>query len=225
MGKIKVMIADDQELLRYSLKILIDNKPDIEVSGLAEDGRQLLEMIEQNKPDVVLLDIRMPNLDGIECTKIIKQKYPMVKIIILTTFEDDEYVFHAIKYGANGYLLKGMSPQELVESIRVIYKGGALINPNIAVKVFNYFSQMATGDFIKPAEPDIIHKFNRTELKIIQFIGMGLSNKDIAKKTNFSEGTIRNYISEILNKTGLRDRTQLAIFSIQTGINMNIIKE
>lgn len=120
---VKVLIADDQELIRESLKIILDSKPDIEVTDAVSDGLEVIRSVREKRPDIILLDIRMPRLDGVSCTKIIKEGYPDIKIIILTTFDDDEYVFNALKYGASGYLLKGISMDSLVEAINTVYQG------------------------------------------------------------------------------------------------------
>ena len=136
---VKVLIADDQELIRESLKIILDSKPDIEVTDAVSDGLEVIRSVREKRPDIILLDIRMPRLDGVSCTKIIKEGYPDIKIIILTTFDDDEYVFNALKYGASGYLLKGISMDSLVEAINTVYQGQAMINPDIASKVLKLF--------------------------------------------------------------------------------------
>ena len=138
MDKIKIMIADDQELIRDSLSIVLGANADMEVTGLAGNGRELIELIEKGRkalPDVVLMDVRMPELDGVEATHAVKERWPQVRIIILTTFDDDEYVFNALKYGASGYLLKGVSVPELSAAIRTVAQGGAMINPGIVTKV------------------------------------------------------------------------------------------
>ena len=141
---IKVMIADDQELIRDSLKIVLEQNGDMQVSALASDGQECLDLIEQDRPDVILMDVRMPEVDGVQATRIIKEKYPQVSIIILTTFDDDEYVFNALKYGASGYMLKGVSVSELSNAIRTVASGGAMINPEVVTKVVKLFSQMAS---------------------------------------------------------------------------------
>lgn len=166
---IKVLIADDQELMRQSLQIILGMENDIEVTGAAENGLEVIRAVRKEKPDVILMDIRMPEMDGVVCTQIIKENYPNIKIIILTTFDDDEYVFNALKFGASGYLLKGISTKELSEAIRKVYHGTAMIN------------------------------------------------EDIAAKLNLSDGSVRNSLSSILSKLDLRDRTQLAIWAVQTG--------
>lgn len=222
---IKVLIADDQELIRQSLQIVLNSKPDIEVTNVAANGQEVIQCIRKNKPDIILMDIRMPKMDGVQCTKIIKENYPQIKIIILTTFDDDEYVFNALKYGASGYLLKGVSVDELSESIRTVHSGLAMINPDIAAKVLRLFSQMAQTNYTIPVEEKDIRQLTKTEWKIIAQVEKGDSNKEIADVLSLSEGTIRNYLSTILNKLNLRDRTQLAIWAVQSNAHHNITEE
>ena len=218
---IKVLIADDQELIRQSLEIVLNSKKDMEVSGIAADGQEVIQCVRKNKPDIVLMDVRMPKMDGVSCTKIIKEVYPHIKIIILTTFDDDEYVYNALKYGASGYLLKGVSMDELCDAIRTVHSGRAMINPDIATKVLKLFSQMAQTNYTIPVEEKNIESLTKTEWKLIFQVEKGASNKEIADALNLSEGTVRNYLSAVLNKLNLRDRTQLAIWAVQTGVHYN----
>lgn len=215
---IKILIADDQELIRESLKIILDMNSDIKVIGLAEDGNKVLEIVKKNLPDIILMDIRMPELDGVLCTKIIKEKFPNVKIIILTTFDDDEYVFYALKYGASGYLLKGCSVQELTAAIHTVMNGGSILNAGVITKVVKLFNQMARANIAMEVDSKNVEELNRTEKNIASLVGRGLSNKEIAEKLFLSEGTIRNAVSSALSKLNLRDRTQLAIWAVQTGL-------
>jgi DNA-binding NarL/FixJ family response regulator len=219
MKVIKVLIADDQELIRQSLKVVLSANKDIEVVGTVCNGNEVVESIRRYKPDVILMDVRMPEMDGVQCTKIIKESYPNIKIIVLTTFDDDEYIFNALKYGASGYLLKGVSMDELIKAIHTVVNGGAMINPDITAKVFKLFSQMAQGDVsVQAGAKKNLDDICDIEWDIIKCIGFGLSNKEIAKKLRLSEGTVRNYLSNILNKLNFRDRTQLAIWAVQTGV-------
>ena len=212
---IKVLIADDQELIRESLKIVLNTHEDLQVIDTVEDGFGVLDSLKRNIPDVILMDIRMPRMDGVYCTKMVKEAYPDVKIIILTTFDDDDFVFSALKFGASGYLLKGVSMDGLYQAILTV--GGAMINPDIATKVFRLFSKMANTNYAINVNDDNVRELNKPEWKVIQQVGFGLSNKEIAQKLFLSEGTVRNYLSSILSKLELRDRTQLAIWAVQTG--------
>ena len=214
---IKVLIADDQELIRESLKIVLNTHEDLQVIDTVEDGFGVLDSLKRNIPDVILMDIRMPRMDGVYCTKMVKEAYPDVKIIILTTFDDDDFVFSALKFGASGYLLKGVSMDGLYQAILAVVSGGAMINPDIATKVFRLFSKMANTNYAINVNDDNVRELNKPEWKVIQQVGFGLSNKEIAQKLFLSEGTVRNYLSSILSKLELRDRTQLAIWAVQTG--------
>lgn len=219
---IKVLIADDQELIRQSLMIILSNQGEFEVTDAVKNGVEVIRSIRKNRPDVILMDIRMPEMDGVVCTQIIKENYPDIKVIILTTFDDDEYVFNALKYGASGYLLKGISMKELADAIRKVYQGTAMINEDIASKVVRLFSRMAQSNLTIQVADELTRDLKNTEWQIIVQVGCGLSNKEIAAKLNLSEGTVRNSLSAILSKLALRDRTQLAIWAVQTGaVNRN----
>ncbi|CVI71466.1 MAG TPA: response regulator transcription factor [Candidatus Fimimorpha faecalis] len=215
---IKIMIADDQELIRESLKIVLSANPDMEVIDTVANGREVIRSVRKEKPDVILMDIRMPEMNGVLCTQIIKENYPQIKIIILTTFDDDEYVYNALKFGASGYILKGISMTGLVSAIRTVYDGKAMINPDIATKVVRLFSQMAKSNYAINVDKRNVEEISKTEWKVIQQVGYGKSNKEIASALKLSEGTVRNNLSSILSKLDLRDRTQLAIWAVQTGV-------
>lgn len=217
---IRVLIVDDQDMIRESLQIVLAANEDIDVIDTAGDVPAAMKCIKENEPDVVLMDIRMPGVDGVEGTRLIKEDYPDIKVIVLTTFDDDEYVFGALKNGASGYLLKGSSVSELADAIRVVHSGGAMINPDIASKLITQFSAMASGakqNYMK-VNNACVDEFSESEINVIKLVGRGLSNKEIAGELYLSEGTVRNYISNILLKSELRDRTQLAIWAVQEGM-------
>lgn len=215
---IKILIADDQELIRESLKIILSTNNEFEVIDTVGSGKEVVESIRRHILDIILMDVRMPDMDGVQCTKFVKEVYPEIKVIVLTTFDDDEYIFSALKYGASGYLLKGVSLDELTSAIKTVLQGGAIFNPNVASKVTKIFSEMAKNNIVaERIHDEDLPNLSDTEWKIIQQVSQGLSNKEIAEILKFTEGTIRNYLSVILDKLQLRDRTQLAIWYIHRG--------
>ena len=173
---IKVLIADDQELIRESLKIVLSADEKIQVTGTVSNGSDVIKSISKDKPNVILMDIRMPQMDGVQCTKVIKESYPDIKIIVLTTFDDDEYIFDALKYGASGYLLKGVSMKELIEGIHTVAGGGAMMNPDIATKVVRLFSRLAKGNFGIKGNSENVKSLGKTEWKVNVKIWRGLFN-------------------------------------------------
>ena len=170
---IKILIADDQELIRQSLMIILDNIEDFQVTDSVADGIEVMASVKKEKPDVILMDIRMPKMDGVACTQRIKELYPDIKIIILTTFDDDEYVFNALKFGASGYLLKGISMKELSAAIRKVYNGTAMINEDIASKVVRLFSRMAQSNLAIQVEDSLTQDLKPHEWDVIVLVGSG----------------------------------------------------
>lgn len=222
---IKIMIADDQTMIRESLKIIVGSNPDFEVVSLAGNGEEVLDYLKNHSVDVILMDIRMPKMDGVTCTKLVKKYYPNIRVIVLTTFDDDEYIYNSLKFGASGYLLKGMELQELTAAIYTVLDGGAIIHPKAAKKVFDLFAiENNTIEDRLECSGDI-DLINRTEWRVIESVSAGLSNREIAQTLHFSEGTVRNYLSTILEKLHFRDRTQLAIWYIQSGKSYRALRD
>lgn len=204
----KVLIVDDDALIREGLKILLDLEEDIEVVGTAVNGQEALEVCKVKSPDIVLMDIRMPILDGVLGTKLIKEYSKGIKVVILTTFKDDEYIKEAIKNGAEGYILKNQPSDSIIESLRTVAKGNAVFEREV---VDSITSMLKEGTRKDPASFNISER----HFDILKLIGEGLSNKEIASTLFLSEGTVRNYVTELLEKLELRDRTQLAIFYLK----------
>lgn len=215
MEKINVIIADDEKLIREGLNIILGTNADLNIVGLCENGEEALKMCRSNHVDVVLMDIRMPVCDGVMGTKIIKEEFKYIKILILTTFKDQEYIVDAMKYGASGYLLKDTSYDVIIDGIKSVHKGNVVINPEVADKMVNNMSSNSAN-----AIKEIKEKFSLTqrEMDIIIEIGSGLTNKEIGEKLYVAEGTVKNYITEILSKLNLRDRTQIAIFALKNSL-------
>lgn len=205
----KVLIVDDDELVCDGLKLLLDMEDDFEVNGIAHNGMEAFNLCEKLMPDIVLMDIRMPDIDGVIGTKMIKEKFKQIKIVILTTFKDDEYIKEAIKAGAEGYILKNQKADTMIESLRAVSKGNFVFQKEVA----NSISSM-----LKEGHKVDISKFNlsQREMEVMKLVADGLSNKEIGDKLFISDGTVRNYVTTILEKLNLRDRTQLAIFYLKS---------
>lgn len=215
---IKALIVDDQELFRESLKVVLGVNPEIEVTDAVPGVAEALKSAARDCPDVVLMDIHMPGTDGVEGTRLMKERFPQIKVIVLTAFDRDDYIFGALKHGASGYLLKGNSLSELSKAIQIAQNGGAMINPNVASKVVRLFSQMAKSTVRIHVDEETVREIRKNEWDIIRAVGRGLSNREIARELSLSDGTVRNLISVILSKLNLRDRTQLAIWAVQMGV-------
>ena len=208
--KIKVMLVDDEQLIRSGLKIMLETYPDIEVIHQAGNGREAFECCKKEAPDVVLMDIRMPVSTGIEGTKLIKEAYPEVKIVMVTTFQDTEYIVEAMQYGASGYLLKDSSYEAIYDGIKVALSGKVVMDATVSEKLVMQPKAPASS-----IEKKDISSFGLTdrEIELIRLVSQGLNNKEISEALFLSEGTVKNNISTILSKLALRDRTQLVIFA------------
>jgi DNA-binding NarL/FixJ family response regulator len=209
----KVIICDDQAIVRDGLELLLKLEPDIDVVGIAEEGATAVEMVAKEVPDLVLMDLKMPIMNGVEATRQIRTKHPEVKVLVLTTYDEDEWVLDAIQAGASGYLLKDTTRDEVVKAIRGTVAGKTYVDPSVAGKVLRQASSHQT----QPATL-ITSKLTAKEIEILRLLAKGLNNADIAGHLCLSEGTVRNHVSAIMAKLGVSDRTQAAIMAIQHGL-------
>jgi DNA-binding NarL/FixJ family response regulator len=223
--KIRVLIVDDQSLVRVGIQTLLNRKPDIEVVGTAGDGEEALRQVAALDPDVVLMDIRMPNMDGVEATRQLVARQARAGIIILTTFHDDTSVFSALAAGARGYLLKDTDHKALAEAIRVVAAGHALIHPEITTRVLGEFSRLSSRAPERAPAPvpalrdERLALLTNRELAILRMLGSGRTNQEIGERLSISIGTVKNHISRILGKLGVRDRTQAGLLAQQSGLS------
>lgn len=222
--KIRLLIVDDQALIREGLQTLLNSKPDLEVVGNAENGQQAIQTIEKlyetpQKPDLILMDVRMPVMDGVAATQIISQRFPDIKVMVLTTFNDTEYVRQAIKFGAKGYLMKDTLSDELANAIRTVHKGYTQFAPGIIEKALDdSFKTFPTSNINESSnkqekEPPQLALLSTREKEVLRLIASGYSNREIAEELYISENTVKNHVSNILYRLELRDRTQVAIFA------------
>jgi DNA-binding NarL/FixJ family response regulator len=211
---IRVALVDDQTLIRQGIQTLLELEPDIEVVGAASNGQEAIAVAERLMPDVMLMDVRMPGMDGVAATRSITQRWPRIGVIILTTFDDDEYVFEGLKAGARGYLLKDVSSDEIANAVRAVARGEALIQPSIQRKVLAEFNRLADSGPRPAAEPDqraLIQPLTERELDVLRGLARGLSNREIADWLVITEGTVKNHVSNVLAKLEVRDRTQAVL--------------
>jgi DNA-binding NarL/FixJ family response regulator len=214
---IKILIVDDQSLFREALKTLLNASSDFEIVGDASNGEEAIRMVLQNSPDVVLMDLRMPIMDGVEATRRILQLNKPTRVIVLTTFDDDENVFEALRAGAVGYLLKDVSSEKLTEAIKAANQGEYFLLPSITAKVVSEFSRISRPT-PKNQETFLPDPLSPREIEIIRLVATGASNKEIAEKLVISEGTVKNHLSSILSKLSVRDRMQAVLKAKELGI-------
>lgn len=217
MSKIKVIIADDIKILRQGLKIILEQDSDIEVLALAENGKEAFELSRSLKPDVVLMDMRMPEYDGAYGIAAIKAECPDVKALVLTTFDDKETIDKAIRNGADGYILKEMEDEKIIASVKSVYNGINVFGQGVYQVMLNSFHQVSGTDAMSGKEA-LSEILTEREIEIVKLVAEGYDNKEIAGKLFLSDGTIRNSISKILEKLDLKDRTQLAVYAVKHGI-------
>jgi DNA-binding NarL/FixJ family response regulator len=212
----RVLLVDDQELVRTGFRMVLDAYPGIEVTGEASDGREALEVLRSTSADVVLMDVRMPKMDGIEATRRICERDGGPKVIILTTFDLDEYAFSALKAGAAGFLLKDAGPEQLIEAIRAVSSGDAVVAPSTTRRLIDRFVPHIPDD--EAAENDALASLTARENEVLKLVARGLSNAEIAGRLYVSEATVKTHVGRILNKLDLRDRVQAVVFAYETGL-------
>ena len=210
---IRVLICDDQAVVCDGLELILSSDPEIEVVGIAYDGAEALAAVPKTRPDLVLMDLKMPGMNGIQATRLIKQQYPQVQVLVLTTYADDEWVFDAIRSGANGYLLKGTPRAELLRAVKGTAEGQTHVDPAVAGKLFTHISQSAA-----PEDTTVSENLSERELEILKLLAQGLTNSEIADRLSLTRGTVRNYVSSILTKLGVEDRTQAALIAARHGL-------
>jgi DNA-binding NarL/FixJ family response regulator len=211
----KVVIADDQALVRGGFRMILDAREDIEVAGEAGDGAEAIALVAEHHPDVVLMDVRMPNVDGIEATRQIVASGSPARIIILTTHDVDEYVFAALRAGASGFLLKDVRPPELVEGIRVVARGDALLAASVTRRLLDRFAAVLPDNAPTPADLD---ELTEREVEVLRLVALALSNAEIAARLVLTEATVKTHVSSVLRKLQLRDRVQAVVYAYDVGL-------
>ena len=211
----RVLLADDQSMVRHGFRMIVDAEPDLEVVAEAADGDQAVAACARFAPDVVLMDIRMPVLDGLEATRRILGSDDAPRVIILTTFDLDQYVFDALCAGASGFLLKNSSPEQLVQAVRLVARGDALLDPAVTRRIIERFSDWGGRDVESPAA---LAELTPREREVLDLVAHGLSNAEIAERLVVSSGTVKTHVAKVLSKLGLRDRTQAVVFAYEHGL-------
>jgi DNA-binding NarL/FixJ family response regulator len=213
----RVLIADDDDLMRAGLVELLSDEPEIEIVGEAATGRQAVERAGRLGPDVVLMDVRMPDLDGIQATRELARAAPLARVLILTTFEQDDYIFGALRAGASGFLLKRTRPEELIAAVRSVAAGDSLLSPSVTRLVIDRMAQQPLPDLANQAKLD---ELTSREREVLELIARGLSNREIATELFVEESTVRTHVKHIQMKLQLRDRVQIVIFAYETGMSL-----
>jgi NarL family two-component system response regulator LiaR len=210
---IRVLICDDQTIVSEGLQVILSADPEIEVVGIANDGAEAVECVARLKPDVVLMDLKMPVMNGIQATRLIHEQQPGMRVLVLTTYDADEWVFDAIRSGAAGYLLKDTPREGLLAAVKGTAAGQTHVDPVVAGKLFTHVSQGS-----QPPPPALANALTERERDVLRLLARGLSNPDIAERLFLSEGTVRNYVSSLFDKLGVSDRTQAAVLALRYGL-------
>ncbi len=213
---IKVLLVDDQLLFREGLRTLLEVQPDFHIVGEASNGEEALRLSAANQPDVVLMDLRMPVMDGVTATRRLRDLFPTIRVIVLTTFDDDETVFDGLRAGAVGYLLKDVTSEKLCEAIRAAFRGEYFMQPSITAKVMAEFTRMARNP--RPQQGELISDLSSRELEVLRLVATGANNKEIADQLVIAEGTVKNHLTSILAKLDARDRMQAVLKAREFGI-------
>ncbi|TKB79706.1 MAG: response regulator transcription factor [Nitrospira sp.] len=216
MERIRVLIADDHRVVREGLSAILKTKDNIEVVGEAQDGQEAVEQARALLPDVILMDVSMPRMTGVEATRAIKREFPHIGVVALTMYEDQQYIFDLVRAGATGYLLKDSESSQIVAAIRSIYKGESLIHPSVASKILAEFSLMAQKNRKKPSWVE--HDLTEREITVLRLVADGKTNKEIGNALDLSEKTVKNHVRNIFHKLQVYDRTQAAILAIRKGL-------
>jgi DNA-binding NarL/FixJ family response regulator len=216
MERIKVLIADDHRVVREGLMAILKTKENIEVVGEAQDGQEAIQKVRTLEPDVILMDVSMPRMGGVEATRQIKREFPHIGIIALTMYDEQQYIFDLVRAGATGYLLKDTESAQIVEAIRAIHRGESLIHPSVASKILAEFSLLAQKKGKKPSWEE--HDLTEREITVLRLVADGKTNKEIANNLDLSEKTVKNHVRNIFHKLQVYDRTQAAILGIRKGI-------
>ncbi|MBN1856476.1 MAG: response regulator transcription factor [Dehalococcoidia bacterium] len=211
MTRIKILIADDHPVVREGLSAMLERQEDMEVVGDAADGAAAVTICEKTKPDVVLMDLRMPEMDGVQAMRQISEKQPTIKFIVLTTFDTDDYIFKGIEAGARAYLLKDSPREELFKAIRAVYRGESLIQPSIAMKVLDRFATLSR----QSQPPELL---SEREMEVLRLMATGAANKTIAARLFISESTVKTHVQSIFQKLDVNDRTEAVTHALQKGI-------
>lgn len=208
---IRLLLVDDQNLICQGLKTMLELEPDLEVVGIAENGRVAIEQVAALQPNLVLMDIKMPVMDGRAATREITQQFPQVKVLVLSTFDDDQYITDSMRAGAKGYLLKDMPSDELVEAVRLAYRGYAQLGPGLLEKLVSNIAAPAPDN--SETEPPDLSQVTPREQDVLRLISRGVTNREIGRQLHISEGTVKTHISHLLSRLDLRNRAQLAIYA------------
>ncbi|MER5321005.1 response regulator transcription factor [Streptosporangium roseum] len=212
---VRVLVADDQALVRGGFRMILEARADLEVVGEAGDGREAVALVERLRPDVVLMDVRMPDVDGLEATRRIVASGSLARVIILTTYDVDEAVFAALRAGASAFLLKDVRPAELVEAVRVVARGDALLAPSVTRRLLDRFASVLPDPAGPPAD---LGRLSEREVEVLRLVALALSNAEIAERLVLTEATVKTHVSAVLRKLGLRDRVQAVVLAYDVGL-------